>query len=91
MRRYYRDLNGGILEAFGIMFSRDLKVYALSVARISQPSDVLMRTVENAPLAPAHASRCYDYLRFNKRIIGHPPTTKPVPARHLQQAEALED
>ena len=23
--RYYRDLNGGILEAFGILFSRDLK------------------------------------------------------------------
>jgi hypothetical protein len=25
--KYYRDLNGGILEAFGILFSRDLKIY----------------------------------------------------------------
>ena len=25
--KYYRNLNGGILEAFGILFTRDLKMY----------------------------------------------------------------
>jgi hypothetical protein len=25
--KYYRDVNGGILEVFGVMFSRDLKMY----------------------------------------------------------------
>ena len=28
--KYYRDLNGGVLEAFGILFSRDLKIYLSS-------------------------------------------------------------
>ena len=25
--KYYRNLNGGILEAFGIIFIRDVKIY----------------------------------------------------------------
>ena len=46
--RYYRDLNGGILEAFGVMFSRDLKVYAYPWHDAG--NDVLIRT-DNAPAA----------------------------------------
>ncbi len=62
--RYYRDLNGGILEAFGIMFSRDLKVYAYPWH--DAKNDVLIRT-DNAPIHP-RIKPLYDYLLFNKRI-----------------------
>ena len=62
--RYYRDLNGGILEAFGVMFSRDLKVYAYPWH--DNANDVLIRT-DNAPIHP-RIKPLYDYLLFNKRI-----------------------
>lgn len=62
--RYYRDLNGGILEAFGVMFSRDLKVYAYPWQ--DNENDVLIRT-DNAPIHP-RIKPLYDYLMFNKRI-----------------------
>jgi len=62
--RYYRELNGGILEAFGIMFSRDLKVYAYPWH--DGENDVMIRT-DNAPIHP-RIKPLYDYLLFNKRI-----------------------
>ena len=62
--RYYRDLNGGILQAFGVMFSRDLKVYAYPWH--DNENDVLIRT-DNAPIHP-RIKPLYDYLLFNKRI-----------------------
>jgi hypothetical protein len=62
--RYYRDMNGGILEAFGIMFSRDLKVYMYPWQ--DYKSDLLV-TTENAPIHP-RIKPLYDYLIFNKRV-----------------------
>lgn len=63
--KYYRDLNGGILEAFGILFSRDLKMYLYPWN--DEKSDDLL-TAENAPIYP-RLKPLYDYLTFNKRIV----------------------
>ena len=62
--RYYRDMNGGILEAFGIMFSRDLKVYMYPW---QDPKSEMLVTTENAPIHP-RIKPLYDYLIFNKRV-----------------------
>ena len=63
--RYYRHLNGGMLEAFGILFTRDLKIYVYP----SKPTadDELMTTV-NMPVHP-RLRPLYDYLLNNKRLV----------------------
>ncbi|MBK9273800.1 MAG: TonB-dependent receptor [Flavobacteriales bacterium] len=63
--KYYRDLNGGMLEAFGILFTRDLKIYVYP----SKPTaDVPLMTTENMPVHP-RLKPLYDYLLYNKRIV----------------------
>ena len=62
--RYYRDLNGGILEAFGILFSRDLKI--LLYPWKDEESGALWDS-ESTPIHP-RLKPLYDYLVFNKRI-----------------------
>ena len=61
--KYYRNLNGGILEAFGILFSRDLKLYLYPWM---DKGKVL--NSENAPIHP-RLTPLYDYLLSNKRIM----------------------
>jgi hypothetical protein len=63
--KYYRDLNGGILEAFGVLFSRDLKIYLYPWR--DQENDRLLKT-ENVPIHP-RLMPLFDYLKFNKRIL----------------------
>lgn len=63
--RYYRGLNGGILEAFGILFTRDLKVY-LYPSKSQVDSEVLTRS--NMPVHP-RLRPLYEYLSFNGRIV----------------------
>ena len=62
--RYYRDLNGGILEAFGILFSRDLKIL-LYPWKDEKSGDLWTSTT--TPIHP-RLKPLYDYLAFNKRI-----------------------
>ena len=63
--KYYRHLNGGMLEAFGILFTRDLKVYVYP----SKPSmDAPIMTLENMPVHP-RLRPLYDYLVSNKRMV----------------------
>lgn len=61
--KYYRDLNGGILEAFGILFSRDLKIYLYPWKEEGE-----MLTSVNAPIHP-RLKPLFNYLTFNKRIV----------------------
>jgi len=62
--KYYRNLAGGILEAMGVMFSRDLKVYVYP----SKPSaDAELETLTNMWIHP-RLRPLYDYLTFNGRI-----------------------
>lgn len=63
--RYYRDLNGGVLEAFGILFHRDLKIYVYP-GRASSTSAIM--TTANMPVHP-RMKPLYDYLLFNKRLV----------------------
>ena len=63
--KYYRDLNGGILEAFGILFSRDLKIYLYPwiAEKTKEPW-----TSETTPVHP-RMKPLFEYLKFNKRIV----------------------
>jgi len=63
--KYYRDLNGGILEAFGILFSRDLKIL------LYPWKDEKTGTLWNSKTTPIHPrlKPLYKYLEFNKKIV----------------------
>lgn len=63
--KYYRHLNGGILEAFGRMFNRDLKVYLYPYQK--QKGNELT-TSENLQIHPRFRS-LYNYLIYNNRIV----------------------
>ena len=63
--KYYRNLNGGMLEAFGILFTRDLKIYVYPSC--IPGSDEIMTTA-NTPVHP-RLKPLYDYLLFNKRLV----------------------
>ncbi|MEN8136993.1 MAG: TonB-dependent receptor [Bacteroidota bacterium] len=62
--KYYRDLSGGILEAFGKLFMKDLKVY-LYPERIE--GDGLL-TSENIQVHPRFKD-LYKFFKLNKRIV----------------------
>lgn len=63
--KYYRELQGGILAAFGILYSTDLKLYIYP----SQPDvEAELETSKNLKIHP-RLRPLYDYLMSNKRII----------------------
>ncbi|MBL7941541.1 MAG: TonB-dependent receptor, partial [Flavobacteriales bacterium] len=62
--KYYRDLNGGILEAFGVLFSRDLKIYLYPW----KDENGQLLTSKNCPVHP-RIRPLYDYLVYNKRLV----------------------
>jgi hypothetical protein len=62
--KYYRNLNGGILEAFGILFTRDLKIYLYPYQANKQ--DELLNS-KNIPIHP-RLRPLYDYLIKNRKI-----------------------
>ena len=64
--KYYRDLNGGILEAFGILFSRDLKILLYPWKR--SKSLTKLWTTNTSPIHP-RLKPLFDYLTFNKKIV----------------------
>lgn len=62
--KYYRSLPGGILEAMGIMFSRDLKIYVYP----SKPTpDSQLENSQNMWVHP-RLRPLFEYLTFNGRI-----------------------
>lgn len=63
--KYYRHLNGGILEAFGILFTRDLKMY-LYPYQEGEDSEILTR--DNLQIHP-RIRPLFNYLKYNNRII----------------------
>jgi len=62
--KYYRNLNGGIMEAFGIIFTRDIKFY-LYPYKPTQEANLLNST--NIPIHP-RIKGLYNYLHSNGRI-----------------------
>jgi hypothetical protein len=63
--KYYRDLKGGILEAFGILYSTDLKLY---IYPYQPSSDDKLATSETLKINP-RLKPLYEYLMFNRRIV----------------------
>ncbi|TXC78658.1 TonB-dependent receptor [Luteibaculum oceani] len=63
--RYYRNLAGGMLEAFGILFMRDLKIYMYP--QLDEEKDEVLNS-SNCPIHYRHKP-LYDYLVSNKRIV----------------------
>jgi hypothetical protein len=62
--KWYRELNGGVLEAFGILFTRDLKIYVYP----SRPTvDAPIMDLGNMPVH-TRMKPLYDYLMNNKRL-----------------------
>ena len=62
--KYYRNLNGGILEAFGIIFTRDIKFY-LYPYKPNETTKLL--NSNNLPIHP-RVRDLYNYLHSNGRI-----------------------
>ena len=81
--KYYRHLNGGMLEAFGIIYHRDLKIY-LYPSYSEDGKEVL--TSETVPIHP-RIKPLYNYLIFNKRIIDLDEYDPEV--LHIQSREVL--
>lgn len=63
--KYYRDLSGGILEAFGKLFYRDLKVYMYPYH--DQVSDEYI-TSENLKVHP-RMKELYKFFKNNGRVV----------------------
>jgi hypothetical protein len=63
--KYYTDLDGGILEAFGRMFKNDLKLYIYPVSEDGRVRPVTAATLEVAP----HLRHLYAHLLHNGHIV----------------------
>ena len=64
--KYYRDLQGGILEAFGRIFSKDLKI--LVYPFIDHDNDEKVMRKADAEVHPRFKP-IIEYLNFHNRII----------------------
>ena len=62
--KYYRNLNGGIMEAFGVIFTRDIKFYLYPY---KPNEDVELLNSHNIPVHP-RIKDVYNYLHSNGRI-----------------------
>ena len=63
--KYYRDLSGGILEAFGKLFYRDLKVYMYPYH--DQKADEYINS-ENLKVHP-RMKELYKFFKNNGRVL----------------------
>lgn len=63
--KYYRHLSGGILEAFGRMFNRDLKVYLYPYQKQKEGE---LTNSKNLQIHPRFRP-LYEYLIYNNRIV----------------------
>ncbi|MDP6921811.1 MAG: TonB-dependent receptor [Lutibacter sp.] len=63
--KYYRDLSGGILEAFGKLFYKDLKVYLYP---LRDPETGQIKNSENLKVHP-RMKELYKYFRYNGKVI----------------------
>lgn len=62
---YYRDLSGGILEAFGKLFYKDLRVYLYPM---KDPATGELATSENLKVHP-RMKELYKFFKYNGRVV----------------------
>ena len=82
--KYYRHLNGGILEAFGILFTRDLKMYIYPYQG-EKGGEVL--TSDNIPINH-RLQPLYHYLKKNGRLkdlLGYDPGVLNIFSKEVLQ------
>lgn len=81
--KYYRNLNGGILEAFGILFTRDLKIYLYPY---QADADAELLNSKNIPIH-RRLRPLYDYLLKNGRIkdLAYSPDVLHIFSRDILQ------
>ncbi len=63
--KYYRHLSGGILEAFGKLFFRDLKVFLYPMIN---EEDGTIITSENLKVHP-RMKELYKFFKFNGKVV----------------------
>ena len=63
--KYYRNLSGGILEAFGKLFFKDLKIY-LYPLKDQRTGEI--RTSENLKVHP-RMKELYKFFKYNGRVV----------------------
>ncbi|MDX1470593.1 MAG: TonB-dependent receptor [Flavobacteriaceae bacterium] len=62
--KYYRHLSGGILEAFGKLFFKDLRVYLYPM----QNEDGTLTTSENLKVHP-RMKELYKFFKYNGKVV----------------------
>lgn len=63
--KYYRHLSGGILEAFGKLFYRDIKIYLFPM-KDSKTGEII--TSENLRVHP-RMKELYKFFKFNGKVV----------------------
>ena len=82
--KYYRHLSGGILEAFGKLFFKDLKVYLYP---LKDPETGEIITSENLKVHP-RMKELYKFFKYNGKVIdieGYNPDILDVFSREILQ------
>ncbi len=82
--KYYRHLSGGILEAFGKLFFKDLKVY-LYPLKDQETGEII--TSENLKVHP-RMKELYKFFKYNGKVIdieGYNPDILDVFSREILQ------
>lgn len=63
--KYYRGLTGGVLEAFGRLFAKDIKIYVYPFKESDTESPIMLKEIYIHPrLRPF-----FDYLVYNGRLV----------------------
>jgi hypothetical protein len=62
--KYYRHLSGGILEAFGKLFYKDLRVYLYPM----ENNDGTVTTSENLKVHP-RMKELYKFFKYNGKVV----------------------
>jgi len=63
--KYYRDMSGGILEAFGKLFHKDLKIYLYPLKNHETGT---IQTSQNLKVHP-RVKELYKYFKFNGKMV----------------------
>tara|TARA_R100000935_G_C2837921_1_gene169231 strand:+ start:522 stop:1949 length:1428 start_codon:yes stop_codon:yes gene_type:complete len=82
--RYYRHLSGGILEAFGKLFFKDLKVYLYP---LKDPETGEITTSENLKVHP-RMKELYKFFKDNGRVVDitdYDPSVLDINSREVHQ------
>ncbi|GAB4333462.1 MAG: TonB-dependent receptor [Flammeovirgaceae bacterium] len=64
--KYYEKLHGGILEAFGMMFGRNLKVYVYPSYKKGSNTEIIHS--DDINIAP-HLKQLFQFFRGNNKIV----------------------